>query len=81
VVTGLRICAAHAWTFPAPERGHASSPRYAITVSANYPLSSPALRLRRPSRRAVPSPRRRHGWLFLFNWIANRWALRARGRA
>ena len=72
------------WTFPGAERGHASFARYAITVSANYPLSLAGLYvfvdlLGVPVPFAAPAVT---ALLFLFNWIANRWALRARrGRA
>jgi putative flippase GtrA len=72
------------WTFPGAERGHASFARYAVTVSANYPLSLAGLYVfvdlfGVPVPVAAPAVT---ALLFLFNWIANRWALRVRrGRA
>ncbi|HEY2336839.1 MAG TPA: GtrA family protein [Burkholderiales bacterium] len=72
------------WTFPGAARGHASFARYAATVSANYPLSLAGLYvfvdlLGVPVPLAAPAVT---ALLFLFNWIANRWALRVkRGQA
>ena len=69
------------WTFPGSERSRTSFVRYAVTVSANLPLSLAGmfvlvdiLGLSVPV--AVPVVTI---LLFAFNFTANRWALRVRG--
>ena len=69
------------WTFPGAERSRTSFARYAITVSANFPLSLAGLFvlvdvLGLPVPIAAPVVT---VVLLAFNFIANRWALRYRG--
>jgi putative flippase GtrA len=69
------------WTFPGAERSRTSFVRYAVTVSANLPLSLAGLYvlvdlLGLPVPIAAPVVT---VVLFAFNFTANRWALRVRG--
>lgn len=71
------------WTFPDSERTWKSFARYAVTVSMNLPLALAGLFVlidllgfSVPIAALIVTV-----LLFAFNWIANRWALRAhRGR-
>ena len=68
------------WTFPGAERSRTSFVRYAVTVSANLPLSLAGLYvlvdvLGLPVAIAAPVVT---VVLFAFNFTANRWALRVR---
>jgi putative flippase GtrA len=69
------------WTFPGAERTRTSFARYALTVSANLPLSLAGLfvlvdLLGMPVPIAAPVVT---VLLLAFNFTANRWALRFRG--
>lgn len=69
------------WTFPGAERTRTSFVRYALTVSANLPLSLAGLfvlvdLLGMPVPIAAPVVT---VLLLAFNFTANRWALRFRG--
>jgi len=69
------------WTFPGAERSRTSFVRYAVTVSANLPLSLAGLYVLvdlfgLPVPIAAPVVT---VVLFAFNFTANRWALRVRG--
>ena len=69
------------WTFPGAERTPTSFVRYALTVSANLPLSLAGLfvlvdLLGMPVPIAAPVVT---VLLLAFNFTANRWALRFRG--
>lgn len=72
------------WTFPGATRGRETLVRYAMTVSANYPLSLAGMfilvdLIEVPVVAAAPAVTVA---LFVFNYTANRWALRVtRGRA
>lgn len=84
VVTAFGYLLHTRWTFPGAERGRSSFVRYAVTVSANYPLSLAGLYvlvdlLGLPVPVAAPAVT---ALLLVFNFTANRWALRVkRGRA
>jgi len=69
------------WTFPGAERSRSSFLRYAVTVSANFPLSLAGLYVfvdllgvSTPIAAPVVTV-----LLLAFNFTANRWALRFRG--
>ena len=69
------------WTFPGTERNRTSFARYAVTVSANFPLSLAGLYvfvdlLGASIALATPVVT---VLLLAFNFTANRWALRFRG--
>ena len=72
------------WTFPSAARGRGPFVRYAFAVSANYPLSLAGMfilvdLIGVPVVTAAPAVTVA---LFVFNYVANRWALRVtRGRA
>jgi putative flippase GtrA len=68
------------WTFPGAARGGEPFRRYALIVSANYPLSLAGMFVLVdlagvPVAAAVPAVTVA---LFLFNYAANRWALRVK---
>jgi len=68
------------WTFPDATRGRTSFVRYAVTVSANYPLSLLGLFVF-VNLMSVSVPTASlavTAILLAFNFIANRWALRLR---
>lgn len=80
VVTAFGYLLHSRWTFPGAQRGRSSFARYALTVSANFPLSLAGLfvlvdRLGIAVPIAAPAVT---VLLIVFNFVANRWALRAK---
>lgn len=67
------------WTFPGAARGSEAFRRYALTVSANYPLSLAGMfvLVDLASVPVVVAAPVVTVALFFFNYAANRWALRA----
>ena len=81
VVTLLGYQLHSRWTFPGAERSPTSFARYAVTVSANFPLSLAGLfvfvdllGVSTPIAAPIVTV-----LLIAFNYTANRWALRFRG--
>lgn len=80
VVTAFGYGLHSRWTFPGAERGRASFTRYAVIVSANFPLSLAGLFVF-VDLLAVPVPIAAPVVTVIllgFNYVASRWALRAR---
>jgi putative flippase GtrA len=80
VVTAFGYLLHTRWTFPGAARGREAFRRYALTVSANYPLSLAGLFVLVdlagvPVVVAAPVVTVA---LFVFNYAANRWALRVK---
>jgi putative flippase GtrA len=82
VVVVFGYCLHSAWTFPEAQRGRTPFARYALTMSANLPLSIAGMFVfvdlaSLPVSIASPLVT---ALLVAFNFLASRWALRA-GRA
>ena len=80
VVTAFGYWLHSRWTFPDAGRGGATFTRYAVTVSANFPLSLAGLFVF-VDLLAIPVPIAAPAVtviLLAFNFVANRWALRVR---
>jgi len=83
VVTAFGYGLHSRWTYPGAERGRESFTRYAVIVSANFPLSLAGLFVF-VDVFAVPVPIAAPVVtviLFAFNYVANRWALRVKRRS